>query len=95
VKELVSEILKHWPGEWRDATDPNAVHEAGLLSLAIDKAFHVLQWQPVWTFEQNIKVTTNWYHRVAALHQDVLNETRSNITQYMADAAKAGVRWAH
>ncbi len=61
VRDLVSEILKQWPGKWRDSSDPGAFHEAGLLNLAIDKAFHVLGWQPRWDFEQTVLVTVSWY----------------------------------
>ena len=61
VAELVAELLQHISGEWIDASDPNAVHEASKLNLAIDKAFHLLQWQPVWNFEQTIARTAEWY----------------------------------
>ena len=61
VAELVAELLQHISGDWIDASDPNAVHEASKLNLAIDKAFHLLQWQPVWNFEQTIARTAEWY----------------------------------
>jgi CDP-glucose 4,6-dehydratase len=61
VAQLVQELLQHIPGEWIDASDPNAVHEASKLNLAIDKAFHLLQWQPVWDFQQTIAHTAAWY----------------------------------
>jgi len=61
VAELVAELLQHISGDWIDASDPNAVHEASKLNLAIDKAFHLLQWQPVWNFEQTIAHTAAWY----------------------------------
>ena len=50
MAELVTEMLKHWPGRWEDRSDPNAVHEAKLLQLATDKANALLGWAPVWTF---------------------------------------------
>lgn len=61
VAQLVAELLRHIPGDWADASDPNAVHEASKLNLAVDKAFHLLQWQPVWNFEQTIARTAEWY----------------------------------
>lgn len=93
VKDLVTEMLKHWPGQWRDASDAGAVHEAGLLSLAIDKAFHMLQWHPVWSFERNIAATAGWYRHVAE-GGAALERTRADISAYMADAAQANVAWA-
>ncbi len=60
---LVEEALQHWPGKWEDQSDPNAVHEATLLNLATDKAFHFLNWEPVWNFPQTIERTVSWYRQ--------------------------------
>lgn len=67
VKELVEEILKHWTGSWLDQSDPNAVHEAQLLNLVTDKAFHTLNWQSQWDFAQTIEKTVTWYHQANQL----------------------------
>lgn len=64
VVELVKKILLHWPGEWQDQTDPNALHEARKLNLTTDKAFHLLDWQPQWNFETAIAKTVEWYRQV-------------------------------
>ena len=64
VAELVKKILLHWPGEWQDQADPNALHEAGKLNLTTDKAFHLLDWQPQWSFETAIAKTVEWYREV-------------------------------
>ncbi|MEM6337423.1 MAG: CDP-glucose 4,6-dehydratase, partial [Bacteroidota bacterium] len=61
VEALVTEILKHWPGEWTDFTPPDARHEAGKLNLTIDKAYHALGWQPQWGFEETIRHLAEWY----------------------------------
>ncbi len=63
VEALVQEILKHWSGEWEDFTDPAATYEAGRLNLTIDKAYHTLNWQPRWNFEETIKYTVDWYRQ--------------------------------
>lgn len=63
VGELVQEILTHWSGEWEDFTEPVAGHEAGLLNLNTDKAYHILGWQPQWRFEETIKHTVEWYRQ--------------------------------
>ena len=65
VADLVQEILKHWPGEWQDKSDPNALHEAEKLHLATDKAFHLLGWQPRWDFSTTIEKTAAWYQEAA------------------------------
>ncbi len=63
VEQLVTEILKHWPGRWLDFADPNARHEAGQLNLTIDKAYHTLGWQPRWSFEEAVRYTVSWYRQ--------------------------------
>lgn len=64
VRDLVAEILKHWPGRWEDRSDPHAPHEASLLNLATDKARRVLGWQPRWNFAQTVEATADWYKAV-------------------------------
>lgn len=64
VKDLVEEILKTSRGAWEDKSDPNAVHEAGLLNLNIDKARKILGWKPRWNFATTIKNTVEWYMRI-------------------------------
>jgi len=61
VRDLVSESLELWGGEWQDATDPDAPHEASLLNLNIDKARDILGWSPRWTFSRAVERTMNWY----------------------------------
>ena len=81
VKDLVTEILKHRAGKWEDRSDPNAVHEAGLLNLDITKAREVLGWTPRWDFETTIAKTVEWYGEVAA-GKDVAAMTRRQIQEY-------------
>src|SRR5437762_2512583 len=91
---LVLELLKHWPGRWADRSEPNAVHEARLLNLAIDKAHQLLGWQPVWNFEQTIAMTVNWYRD----HKDRPAEARAltmrQIGDYVTAAKAAKITWA-
>ena len=93
VAELVIELLKHTGGEWIDATDPNALHEASMLNLSIDKAFHLLSWKPVWSFEETISKTAKWY----LAPQDAVsigNFTRYQIAEYSTAASIQGIEWA-
>lgn len=64
VKDLVVEILKWTKGNWVDHSDPNAVHEAGLLNLDIRKARRILGWKPRWNFEKTVEETVKWYGSV-------------------------------
>lgn len=82
VKELVEEVLKSWPGAWEDQSDPNAVHEAGLLNLSIEKADRLLNWKPVWDFSSAIFETVRWYRGVLVLGEDALETTQAQIADY-------------
>jgi len=94
VAGLVQEILLHWPGRWEDRSDPHAVHEARLLNLATDKAFHLLQWQPVWAFAPTIARTVGWYRQDASDPAAVPALTSGQIAAYTDDARAAGLPWA-
>lgn len=94
VADLVQEVLSHWQGGWEDRSDANAVHEATLLNLATDKAYHHLQWQPVWDFEQTIEQTVSWYHRVTKDSDAAAGLTQQQISSYTLSAKKRGIQWA-
>ena len=61
VDQLVNEVLQHWPGVWVDLSNSQAVHEARLLSLSIDKARRILGWHPRLSFAESVKRTVTWY----------------------------------
>lgn len=94
VGELVQEVLKHWPGQWEDRSVSNALHEAKLLNLAIDKAWHTLGWRPVWDFGNTIEQTISWYLTAAARPENILEVTRSQIANYTADAVRQNMEWS-
>jgi CDP-glucose 4,6-dehydratase len=93
VAELVQELLKHTGGDWTDASDPHTLHEASMLNLAIDKAFHLLGWQPVWNFEQTIATTAEWYLEEAK-GRNTHELTLRQIHAYQQAAADRAIPWA-
>lgn len=93
VAQLVAELLKHADGRWTDASDPNARHEASKLNLATDKAFHLLEWKPVWSFEETITHTASWYLDEAN-GRNPAELTRQQIADYQSTAAQRGLCWA-
>lgn len=64
VAELVTAITDYWPGSWVDHSNPNEPHEAHLLHLQIDKAYHTLRWKPLWNFNTTVSRTVSWYRAV-------------------------------
>jgi CDP-glucose 4,6-dehydratase len=98
VAGLVGEILRHWPGRWENRSDPNAVHEAGLLNLATDKAYHLLGWRTAWDFATSVEQTVKWYRAAAEASRGddtglTQALTRDQIASYQADALAQGLPW--
>lgn len=93
VAALVGEVLKHWPGQWEDRTDPKAVHEATLLNLSIEKAGRELAWHPVWDFAATIDHTVGWYRAVSENAMCAPDLTRRQIADYEAAARTQNLAW--
>jgi CDP-glucose 4,6-dehydratase len=87
VEILVREVLKHWPGRWDNQAEAHALHEAGKLNLAWDKAFHLLNWQPIWMFDETIARTVRWYRQQSELKVDAQTLTATDIEAYERQAA--------
>jgi len=97
VRHLIGELLKTLGGEWTDGSSAKGPHEAKLLSLAIDKASSLLGWKPVWSFDQGVGATAEWYHLRHVLGADntaMAEFTRGQIRRYQNDAARSGALWA-
>lgn len=82
VRELVEKILNCWgSGSWRDVSSVQSPHEASLLSISIDKAYHVLKWSPLLDFNETICRTVDWYKYLredpAHIREFTLNQIRS------------------
>jgi CDP-glucose 4,6-dehydratase len=88
VADLVQEILKHRKGSWIDKSDPNAVHEANLLNLSIEKAERVLGWKPQWNFEESIEKTVEWYDQVHRKISTPLELASRQIAEYQSSPVK-------
>lgn len=91
VADLVTELLKHWPGSWVDHSDPNAPHEAQLLNLATDKAYHLLGWEPVWDFQSTIAETVKWYR---APENEAHQTTLQQLDDYTRAASIKALPWS-
>lgn len=64
VWEVATEVIKlYGSGELKDASEPNAAHEANLLMLNISKAKTRLGWYPRMDIQQCIELVVDWYKR--------------------------------
>jgi CDP-glucose 4,6-dehydratase len=93
VRELVEEMLLHWPGEWQDASQPSGLHEASLLHLSADKVRRMLGWEPTWNFEETIAATVDWYRAVAADAGAAHFLCHEQIHHYTLSAKEAAIAW--
>jgi CDP-glucose 4,6-dehydratase len=95
VFELVTELLKTWPGQWQHAESPNAPHEAEKLNLAIDKAAALLQWFPTWHFEETVLHTATWYYQRHVLKTaNIIKFSLAQIESFTKAARRRGLAWA-
>ena len=64
VWEVATALTKNYGfGELKDSSDPNAVHEAKLLMLNINKAKKRLGWKPRMNMQQCMTLVADWYKR--------------------------------
>jgi len=95
VRRLVEEVLKIWPGQWEDGSNPNSVHEATLLSLSIEKAGALLGWYTAWDFSEAIRHTISWYHeRHETKGSSMLELSNRQIDDYVSAALSKKLAWA-
>ena len=86
VRQVVDALVGAWgSGRWEDQSNPNAVHEAGLLQLSTDKAYAHLGWTPRWSAREAIQKTVDWYkaHYAGAAEADMRTLTVQQIRDYM------------
>ncbi|MCE0498284.1 MAG: CDP-glucose 4,6-dehydratase, partial [Methylacidiphilales bacterium] len=87
VRDLVEEVLRHWPGKWEQVHQEKHLPEAPLLSLAIDKARATLGWQPRWDFAETVAQTVAWYrdyfeHAQKSAAPAIIGFTQAQINAY-------------
>lgn len=64
VWEVATEVIKNYgSGKLKDSSDPNAVHEANLLMLNINKAKTRLGWKPRMNMHKCMELVVDWYKR--------------------------------
>jgi CDP-glucose 4,6-dehydratase len=82
VGSLVELFLEAWGGgSWQDLSQPGALHEAGMLRLAIDKAIWELGWRPRWSVREAVTRTAQWYQAFAPT-EDMASRCLADIEAY-------------
>jgi CDP-glucose 4,6-dehydratase len=75
-------ITNYGSGKLNDLSDPNALHEANLLMLDINKAKFELGWEPRMNIDQCVALTVDWYNRYK--ETDVYDLCVEQIKEYSA-----------
>ena len=91
VQQVLAALKADWPTmEWRcnDAPQP---HEAQLLHLDSGKAREQLFWRPVWTFDEGVAATGEWY-RAWLDRSEVVSLNQSQ--NYIKVAKERRLSWA-
>ncbi|SHK28530.1 CDP-glucose 4,6-dehydratase [Xylanibacter ruminicola] len=82
VWEVATELVNNFgKGELKDISDPNALHEANLLMLNIEKAKSRLGWKPTLDSKQTMTLVADWYKKYR--DEDVYGLCVSEIQQFI------------
>lgn len=91
VNQVLEALKTDWPNmEWACSNEPQP-HEAQLLQLDSGKARDKLLWRPVWTFDEGVAATAEWY-RAWIDQNDVIS--LSQLQRYIKIAKERGLSWA-
>jgi len=91
VRQVLVSLQANWPGvEWNCSAAPQ-LHEAQLLHLDSGKAREKLSWRPVWTFDEGVAATAEWY-RAWIDRGDVVS--LDQLHRYIKMANERGLCWA-
>ena len=95
VLELVNELSKYWKGFRLNNVPDNSggPYESTLLKLNCDKALHMLNWHSVWSFEETLRFTAEWYLLYRTQPSAIFNITKSHIHSYVAQATSQNLYW--
>lgn len=91
VRQVLTELKNNWPNVDWNCSDVPQPHEAQLLHLDSGKAREKLSWHPVWTFDEGVAATAEWY-RAWLDHKEVISIKQLNA--YLKLAEERGLSWA-
>jgi CDP-glucose 4,6-dehydratase len=91
VVDVLSCMKEEWPIlDWEIMHSPQP-HEADLLYLDSSKSYQQLAWKPVWSFEDTLKETTNWYRTLMEKGHVI---SHLQLEKYINEARQSGLKWS-
>jgi CDP-glucose 4,6-dehydratase len=98
VLELLEALAQHWNFDSNfkkiEIQTNQQFHEAGLLKLNCDKALHLLNWKPVWNFQETAKYTSQWYHDFYTKNNVNIAYLEKQLQEYILSAKNKNLEWA-
>lgn len=92
----VQQVLEQLQQNWHDCEwfigQQSQLHEARLLHLDSSKAREILSWRPVWTFEEGVMATAEWY-KAWMDHREVISIQQLN--HYINSAREQNLVWTN
>lgn len=98
--DVVERIIELWgSGSMARAEADESGRERAFLRLNWDKAANRLNWRPVYTWEEALGETVNWFkihqkHGAAAEPSDMYDVCAAHVRDYTERAQELGVEWA-
>ncbi|RNC68884.1 MAG: CDP-glucose 4,6-dehydratase [Desulfuromonadales bacterium] len=90
VADVLAGLKNYWPQiNWHQTSEIQP-HEANLLYLDSAKAKRLLGWQPVWTLEDGLSATVEWY---SAFIENNRVLSRQQLTAFVKTALDKGLGW--
>lgn len=97
VKDLLEDLSVHWgfvdSKQAFKVTDNLPFHEAGLLKLNCDKALFHLKWEATLSYQECVKLVSDWYVNFYQGDVDKFAFTDKQIIEYQKIAEAKGIRW--
>jgi CDP-glucose 4,6-dehydratase len=95
VRELVEALLRSWgSGKWSDVSSRVNPPESRWLALEWDKAFRLLGWSPIWSVDEAVGKTVEWYKIWGDGSQNMRSVCLLQINEYLKQARQVGLEWA-
>jgi len=94
VLDLVKTMSEFWEKvKWISNEDEIKPYESGLLNLNCDKAFFDLDWHSVFSFQETIRYTIEWYRTFYEDNFNIQNMSLNQIDNYVDLANKKDLSW--
>lgn len=98
VGDLLNDLGRTWGFDESNrgytATEKVPFHEAGLLKLNCDKALFFLKWEATLSYDECVRMTSEWYHDTLRLNRETRATTVEQLRRYCEHASQRTRVWA-